>query len=129
MATVRTGAGANTDEISRRRVLRDGVLLFSGGYIAASRYWPAAAAVRKKAVFKLDHKADGEWCKACKRHANNKLFATRTAVRRAHRHCNCQVVKLFIKRSKWKDLFGPPSDPIRTSVDKRWAWVRRILYG
>jgi hypothetical protein len=61
-------------------------------------------------------------CNACINHAKNKRFATEQAANRhrAHRHCNCQVVKGGkISRSSYTDLFGKPGNLHAVSIDLR----------
>jgi hypothetical protein len=71
-------------------------------------------------------------CKACKAHAENKLFATEEAAKRArhraHRGCRCGVKRgRRLSRDKWRRLFNPEGDKKHVVVDKRDPRVRRIL--
>jgi hypothetical protein len=72
-------------------------------------------------------------CKACHRHAKNKVFATRKAAenpkKRAHPHCKCKVVKAGkLKNEVYVELFGGSlDDPKKKVVDRRKRRVRRIL--
>lgn len=71
-------------------------------------------------------------CRACRRHAKNKLFASAEAANthRAHVGCRCGIVEARkLPRRKWRRLFGPPSDPTRVSVDLRDKKVRQKLRG
>ena len=72
-------------------------------------------------------------CKACHRHARNKVFATRKAAenpkKRAHPHCKCKVVRAGkLKNEIYVELFGGSlDDPKHKVVDRRKRRVRRIL--
>lgn len=71
-------------------------------------------------------------CKACKAHAENKLFATEKAAKRArhraHPGCRCGVRRgRKLSRRKWRRLFNPEGDEKHVVVDKRDPRVRRIL--
>lgn len=71
-------------------------------------------------------------CKACKRHAKNKLFASKDAAEmekfRAHPNCRCGVKKgRKLPRDVWQDLFHPKSGNKHMVVDKRDRRVHRIL--
>ena len=61
-------------------------------------------------------------CNACINHGKNKRFANERAANkhRAHRHCNCRVVKGGrISRSAYTDLFGKPGKLHAVSIDLR----------
>ncbi|MEA2526204.1 MAG: hypothetical protein QOF73_3431 [Thermomicrobiales bacterium] len=69
-------------------------------------------------------------CQACRRHAENKLFASVKAAdaNRAHPGCNCGIAKASpLPRRTWLALFGPPDRPRRLVVDRRRAEVARLL--
>jgi hypothetical protein len=130
-----------------RQVSRRTFLGWAGGASAAAAASglglaaPAAAGRRRKLkVFKLDAEGKGyhcgsgggdcRGCKACRRHAKNKLFPSEKAARdhRAHLGCRCGVVgggKL--PRKTWKKLFGPPGNRKHDQVDLRNPKVKKIL--
>ena len=68
-------------------------------------------------------------CRACRRHAANKLFVSAAAADagRAHPHCKCRVVSATLPAAAWAALFGGPVTPRRLSVDRRQAAVRAVL--
>jgi hypothetical protein len=72
-------------------------------------------------------------CKACHKHAKNKIFATRKAANkeknRAHPGCKCKVIRGGkFKNEVWLDLFGGSlDDPNKKVVDRRKRRVKRIL--
>ena len=145
MARFEVKGGSPEDEVSRRNFLRRGSIGFATALAAMTWTAPATGALRRKkrAVYKLDpewgtgptcqpnpHKVSScHACRACHRHARNKLFATEKAAmnRRAHPHCNCKVIVRYLPKDTWIKLFGRPMDLKRKSVDKRWPWVRDTL--
>jgi hypothetical protein len=110
---------------------------FPGGALASKR--------RRKRVYKLapdgaqyhcGSAAKGTTgcsaCKACHKHARNKLFANKAAAEkerhRAHRGCRCGVKRgRKLSREKWRELFHPKEGKELDVVDKRNSRVRRIL--
>ena len=73
-----------------------------------------------------------EACKACHKHARNKLFASREAAAkdhlRAHPGCRCGVKRgRKLPKDTWHDLFRPKHGKHLQVVDKRDRRVRRIL--
>ncbi len=68
-------------------------------------------------------------CRACRRHARNKVFATREAAisGRAHANCHCVVVRTSLRATTHGRLFGPVDARDRDVVDRRWPWVRKAL--
>lgn len=123
-------ASESLDQTSGRRrfLIRAGKV--TAGAIALV-WTPGVARADKARFYKLDPgvNCDCTSCKACRRHARNKIFATRSAadLGRAHPGCDCQVVHETMPGTCFKGLFGPKGDFKRISVDKRWRWVRRIL--
>ncbi len=94
----------------------------------------ARAFTGKRAAYKFnprDAKCRGERCacRACYRHAANKIFATARAAQRgrAHRYCNCRVVAMPLPQHTWIALFGQPAHPHTLAVDRRSARTRAIL--
>ena len=78
------------------------------------------------------HAAGGDChaCKACHKHAANKLFATADSanLHRAHTGCHCTVVVGgSLPEDVWTQLFGPVDQLTRDSVDRRWDWVQAIF--
>lgn len=63
-------------------------------------------------------------CNACKSHASNKIFASREAanINRAHRGCNCGIVKEEIKWQYYIGAFGQTNKGGTAVYDKRWGW-------
>ena len=71
-------------------------------------------------------------CKACHKHARNKLYASREAAAkdrlRAHPGCRCGVKRgRKLPKDKWHDLFRPKHGKHHEVVDKRDHRVQRIL--
>lgn len=68
-------------------------------------------------------------CRACRRHARNRIFATAAAAAggRAHPGCNCTVVRTTVPETTFVALFGPVGHTTRTVVDRRWTWVKNVL--
>jgi hypothetical protein len=68
-------------------------------------------------------------CRACRRHALNRIFATHAAAAggRAHAGCDCKVVRSSMSEATFVRLFGPVEEPTREVVDRRWASARRVL--
>jgi hypothetical protein len=69
-------------------------------------------------------------CRACHRHAKNKIFATRRAANRnrAHPHCRCKVVRGgTLDNATWAALFGGLNHPKVLKVDRRTKRTHRIL--
>ena len=71
-------------------------------------------------------------CKACHKHARNKLYASREAAAkdrlRAHPGCRCGVKRgRKLPKDKWHDLFRPKHGKHHEVVDKRDHRVHRIL--
>lgn len=115
---------------ARRRVL--------GGAAAALAAVPALPALARrhptkrgaKTAFRLvtGCRAEGGCsCHACERHAANKLFATKSAVVRAHVHCNCRIDAVSLQKEIWTALFKPVDLPAVTAVDKRDPRIAEIL--
>jgi hypothetical protein len=115
--------------MSRRdALLRAGAVLAGAG--AALGPQTALAARRRSVGVVYRLRATGHCsCRACHRHAANKLFATRAAAHhgRAHRGCRCEVVRASIGPEAWRKLFGSPAELHRTSVDRRRRSTRRVL--
>ena len=61
-------------------------------------------------------------CHACRAHAQNKIFASRSAAAkgRAHEGCTCSVVRTSISEGAFVKLFGPVEKPTRVVFDRRW---------
>lgn len=68
-------------------------------------------------------------CRACRKHAENKYFASAAAADRgrAHPNCDCLIVAEVLPYRTWVALFGHPSALRRTSRDLRDPAVRAIL--
>ena len=68
-------------------------------------------------------------CAACRRHAAQKLFATRLAAEthRAHPHCRCAVGERAVPAETWVALFGQPGQPRHLSRDRREDAVAAIV--
>jgi hypothetical protein len=65
-------------------------------------------------------------CAACRRHAANKVFASREAadVRRAHPHCRCAIKAVPVSSIDFVGMFGEPDGPaFRGEFDVRWTGV------
>ena len=106
----------------RRRRRRD-----KKKYFVLQPEWSTSARCNVRENKKPD---DCHACKACHKHAKNKMFATRRAANRhrAHKHCKCKIVKGGkLKNEVWSDLFGGLENPRRRTVDRRDRRVRRIL--
>jgi hypothetical protein len=118
----------------------------AGAAVAATFGLPAGVLAdgrrRRKRVYKLAPDGshyrcrkgahDCSACKACQRHAKNKLFASKDAAEkekhRAHRNCRCGVKKgRKLQREVWHDLFRPDSGKKHVVVDKRDPRVKKIL--
>ena len=61
-------------------------------------------------------------CKACVNHATNKYFATPAAAdrHRAHRHCNCVIVREVVPLGQFQQMFLPGTRQARVMFDRRW---------
>lgn len=134
----------NEDQTSRRSFLTRGAA--AAGALVVSLGGPGAALAgpRKKHVYKLAPEGrhyhcsssqqahhNCEACKACHKHARNKLFASRKAAEkhhhRAHPGCRCGVKRgRKLPRETWRALFRP-GDKKHQVVDKRHRRVQRIL--
>jgi len=70
-------------------------------------------------------------CNACKSHAVNKIFASREAVdiNKAHRGCNCRIVKEEINWQYYIGSFGQTSKDVSSVYDKRWGWPPQLPMG
>lgn len=112
------------DRISRHSLLARGAVL-AGAAVAGAVPGVARAGTRRVA-YRLDASAEGG-CKACRRHAQNKLFASAADVTRAHPGCRCKVVRTTVSGERWLALFGHPTHPARRDVDRRRPWVRALL--
>jgi hypothetical protein len=69
-------------------------------------------------------------CKACHRHAANRLFATHRAADhgRAHAGCKCTTVRSSaIDAAQWRALFGHGRNPRHAAADRRWTSTKRAL--
>jgi hypothetical protein len=123
-------APGSPDQTSDRRVFLVRASKVTAGTIALSLA-PGVARADTARFYELDPgtNCDCTTCKACKRHSRNKIFATRSAadLGRAHPGCDCKVVQKAMRGTCFNGLFGPKGDLKRTSVDKRWRWVHRIL--
>jgi len=134
----------NEDRSSRRSfIARAGA---AAGGLAVGFGLPGAALAggRRKRTYKLA--PDGpryhcsssqtashscEACRACQKHAKNKLFASREAAKkhhhRAHPGCRCGVKRgRKLSRDKWRALFRPDGKKHEV-VDKRHRRVQQIL--
>jgi hypothetical protein len=100
--------------------------------------WAKKPHLKTRSVWRLDplygpckkhpHGKGCSACNACIAHAKHKRFATRHAAdtHRAHKHCNCRVVKGGkISRSAYVDLFGKPDKLHARSIDLRQASKRK----
>ena len=58
------------------------------------------------------------------KHAVNKIFASREAadINRAHRGCNCRIVKEEINWQYYIGAFGQTGKDSAIVYDKRWGW-------
>jgi|SRR5687768_9708752 len=135
------------DSISRRRFVAGGAP-FLALVLDSMPAWGAGKrkkSAAKKAYFVLEpeydnsarcrvperRKGDGcHGCKACHKHAKNKMFPSRRAANRnrAHAGCKCKVVrggKLDVE--VWAALFGGLKNPKRAQVDLRSRRTHKIL--
>ena len=128
---------------SRRSVVARGGALFAAVAALGSLVtpgWAKGRRVKSRTVWRLDAlygpcrvHPRGKGCSACNaciNHAKNKRFATERAANkhRAHRHCNCRVVKGGrISRSAYADLFGKPGKLHAVSIDLRNANQRKTF--
>jgi hypothetical protein len=135
----------NEDPTSRRSFVARGAA--AAGALAVSLGAPGAALAggRKRRVYKLAPEGahyhcgssqqaqhNCEACKACHKHARNKLFATREAAEkrhhRAHPGCRCGVKRgRKLPRETWRALFRPKNGKKHQVVDKRHRRVQQIL--
>lgn len=97
-----------------------------------------AAAADRVPVWRLDavhrrgvggYSKGAAGCRACRRHARNKIFVSQAAADggRAHRGCNCRIVRASLPETTYVQLFGPVGNTDRDVVDRRTASVRRVL--
>jgi hypothetical protein len=138
---------AELDSISRRRFLAATAPVLVLGYEAAPGWARPGkkAKPKRKAFYVLQPEYDRSarcrvpekskpdnchGCKACHRHAKNKLFATRRAANRnrAHKGCKCKVVRGgTLDAATWSALFGGLNKPKRFKVDRRSRRVHSLL--
>ena len=121
----------------QRRFSRRTFLVRSGTVITgiATGLWrhDVFAAPAALPIYGLDTCGGGcEACRACHKHADNKIFASEDAAKasenRAHPYCNCDVLPTgTLPYKTWVTLFGPPRQLKRSHVDRRWPWVNAIL--
>ena len=123
----------------RRAFVAGGAALVAGVVSALAAPGGEAAPAPPRPVYRLDPtSADASVCagrggcascRACRRHAANKLFVSAAAADagRAHPHCKCRVVSATLPAAAWAALFGGPVTPRRLSVDRRQAAVRAVL--
>jgi hypothetical protein len=112
-------------------VVAVGVALVRGKAARASALPPALNLPRTAYVF--DPTAEGvatgsgcATCAACRRHAANKVFASREAadVRRAHPHCRCAIKAVPVSPIDFVTMFGELDGPaFRGEFDLRWTGV------
>ena len=125
--------------LHRRAFVAGGAALVAGFVAPRAAPGGEAAPARTRPVYQLDP-AGGDaaacagpggcaGCRACRRHAANKLFVSAASADagRAHPHCTCRVVSATLPAEAWAALFGGPVTPRRLSVDRRQAAVRAIL--
>jgi hypothetical protein len=124
------------EPISRRALLAWGIGA-SGGLVGTGVLspgaWARSVVTRRRVVWGLD--PDGAesgcpGCRACHRHAHNKLFrSARAADRgRAHPHCQCAIVRAgTLAPATWRALFVRRDGTRRASVDRRTPRVHRLL--
>ncbi len=115
---------------TRRAFLARGAAL-AGAMVAALVPIGVMAAPRSRAYYRLNSDVASEaGCKACRLHAQNKLFASAQAadLQRAHPYCKCEVVLgEALPFGTWTALFGAPNSLARAAVDRRWADVTAAL--
>src|ERR1700760_4270139 len=110
--------------ITRRVALVRGVAMIAGAHKATSPH-----AATPGVSYKLKAGAHCN-CKACHKHAANRLFATHAAADkgRAHPGCKCTIVRSSaVDPVQWKELFGTARRLSHKSVDRRWASTKRAL--
>jgi hypothetical protein len=108
------------EQISRRRFIAAGAAIAGGVLGPASG---ALGAPRTRTVYRLDTGCgSGCSCHACEKHAANKLFGDVSAVRRAHRGCNCAIVQGELHAGTYNAVFAYGAE-----VDRRSNRVRAIL--
>ena len=125
--------------ITRRGLLARGAALIGavavpaacgGGGSSLSRTTPTTttAADERLTVYRLNVGTAGCSsrgtcsCKACAKHAENKVFATSEAANanRAHRYCNCVVGQAgTLPRATYVELFGEPTSIRFEMADRR----------
>jgi hypothetical protein len=110
--------------ITRRVALVRGVAMIAGTHKATS---PQVATPGVSYKLKAGPHCN---CKACHKHAANRLFATHAAADkgRAHPGCKCTIVRSSaLDPIQWKELFGNARRLSHRSIDRRWASTKRGL--
>jgi len=97
-----------------------------------------AAAANRVPVWRLDavhspgagkYASGCAGCHACRQHALNRIFASKSAAAdgRAHAGCNCRIVRASLPAATFEKLFGPADKPTREVADRRWPKDGRAL--
>ena len=124
------GRGAISTPLTRRSLVGSGLVAMGTAALVGV---PLARAAATVGVWGLDPDGDRDGCgcsacAACRAHASNKIFASAADADagRAHRHCRCLVTQLAsVETHVFEALFV--SGGRRSSVDRRWQWVRAAL--
>jgi S-formylglutathione hydrolase FrmB len=122
------------ESFDERRLDRRAVLGISIGALGAFALGLplVASAAGQVPVWRLDpvhrqgpggYSAGCSACHACREHAQNKIFASKSAAAkgRAHEGCTCTVVRTSISEASFVQLFGPVEKPARLVFDRRWT--------
>jgi hypothetical protein len=113
--------------LSRRDFIKHGQMLL-GAFAVALAPVSLAGRPSSRAYYRLSATAPSEAkCRACRSHAQYKLFASAAAAdaARAHAYCQCEIVPGgTLPLETWTSLFGQSATP---SVDLRWANVQSAL--
>jgi hypothetical protein len=121
--------------LPRRDFLIDATVSLGGLGASVLRRIGLAAANVPVYVLSPTYPDDGPYCggcrscKACRRHADNKVFATLSAADkgRAHGNCDCAIVQRSLPQGTWVALFGNQKHPHTLSVDRRNRRVAILL--
>src|SRR5262245_61110909 len=105
--------GACLDDVGTRSSAEPSQVLQNSGVLAPRPFAEFITRSKDVPVYVLSTTATGcghgcRYCNACRRHADNKVFASKAAVFRAHPKCDCVIVQRSLPQGTWTAVFGNP---------------------